>query len=77
MRYFCALFVTVARGLAPPLRSRAALTLWSQPDLDNHADQMNPNNDEYKGDDGTDDRSQADLDDYSNQCNPNNDDYHG
>ena len=57
------------------------------PDLDNHANQMNPDNDEYyqsrgydgrpeDGDDGDDGPSQADLDNHANQMNPNNDAYH-
>ena len=50
----------------------------SQADLDNHANQLNPNNDEYQG--GQDDDyepSQADLDNHANQLNPNNDEYKG
>ena len=57
------------------------------PDLDNHANQMNPNNDAYqsRGGDGRPDDdddedgdgpSQADLDNHANQMNPNNDAYH-
>ena len=59
------------------------------PDLDNHANQMNPNNDAYyqsrgydgRPDDDDDDESgdgpsQADLDNHANQMNPNNDAYH-
>ena len=58
------------------------------PDLDNHANQMNPNNDAYyesRGHDGRPDDddededdgpSQADLDNHANQMNPNNDAYH-
>ena len=58
------------------------------PDLDNHANQMNPNNDAYhqsRGGDGRPDEddeeedngpSQADLDNHANQMNPNNDAYH-
>ena len=56
---------------------------YSQADLDNHADQLNPNNDEYRGDDrdGDDDEdstasSQADLDNHADQLNPNNDEYY-
>jgi len=52
----------------------------TQADLDNHANQCNPNNDAYQGnnDQGDDDTgySQADLDNHANQCNPNNDAYH-
>jgi hypothetical protein len=49
----------------------------TQADLDNHANQCNPNNDAYQGDDHDDDGySQADLDNHANQCNPNNDAYH-
>ena len=60
----------------------------SQADLDNHANQMNPNNDSYwsaRGEDRPDDYdeyddddnqpSQADLDNHANQMNPNNDAY--
>lgn len=63
----------------------------NQQDLDNHANQMNPNNDAYwssRGEDGrpdgwdegsADDKggspSQADLDNHANQLNPNNDEY--
>lgn len=39
----------------------------TQEQLDNYANQHNPNNDAY----------QADLDNHSNQCNPNNDEYAG
>ena len=52
----------------------------TQADLDNHANQCNPNNDAYQGNDHDDDDdtgySQADLDNHANQCNPNNDAYH-
>ena len=48
-------------------------------DLDNHANQCNPNNPEYKGHDpkypGTGDK--ADLDNHANQLNPNNSRYQG
>ena len=44
-----------------------------QADLDNHANQMNPNNDEYAGSDDHDN----DNDNHSNQMNPNNDEYDG
>ena len=37
----------------------------SQDDLDNYANQHNPNNDAYWDD----------LDNHANQCNPNNDEY--
>ena len=51
----------------------------TQADLDNHANQCNPNNDAYQGNDGDDGGytySQADLDNHANQCNPNNDAYY-
>ncbi len=44
-----------------------------QADLDNHANQLNPNNDEYAGNDDHD----YDNDNHSNQLNPNNDEYAG
>ena len=40
-----------------------------QSDLDNHSDQLNPNNDKYQGDDDHD----YDNDNHSDQLNPNND----
>jgi hypothetical protein len=46
-------------------------------DLDNHSNQLNPNNDLFEGDD--DDQheySQDELDNHANQMNPNNDAYH-
>jgi hypothetical protein len=51
----------------------------SQSDLDNHADQLNPNNDEYAGDDdyGQDKYHDYDNDNHSNQLNPNNPEYRG
>ena len=45
----------------------------SQADLDNHANQLNPNNEEYAGNDDHD----YDNDNHSNQLNPNNDEYQG
>lgn len=39
----------------------------TQEELDDYANQNNPNNDAY----------QADLDNHANQCNPNNDEYRG
>jgi hypothetical protein len=39
----------------------------TQEELDNYADQNNPNSDEW----------QANNDNRSNQCNPNNDEYRG
>jgi len=62
----------------------------TQADLDNHANQCNPNNDEYYNsrgidrDDDTDESSfesdngpsQADLDNHANQCNSNNEEYY-
>ena len=53
----------------------------SQADLDNHADQMNPNNNAYwdfrTGGEYDDDNEydHADLDNHDNQMNPNNDAY--
>ena len=48
-------------------------------DLDNHANQLNPNNPSYGGGTtkytGTGDK--ADLDNHSNQLNPNNSRYQG
>ena len=48
-------------------------------DLDNHANQLNPNHSEYRGGatkyTGTGDK--ADLDNHSNQMNPNNPKYQG
>lgn len=41
-------------------------------DLDNHSNQLNPNNDLYEDDDKY---SQDELDNHSNQLNPNNDAY--
>jgi hypothetical protein len=53
---------------------------YSQEELDNHANQMNPNNDEYDGDDDDDDEdyeySQEELDNNADQMNPNNDEYY-
>ena len=58
----------------------------SRSDLDNHANQMNPNNDAYWESRGYDERpddwedqdsgqDQAALDNHANQMNPNNDAY--
>jgi hypothetical protein len=58
----------------------------SRSDLDNHANQMNPNNDAYWESRGHDERpddwedrdsgqDQAALDNHANQMNPNNDAY--
>jgi hypothetical protein len=71
-----------------PQRNRIAFSFISvspddddhtQADLDNHADQMNPNNDEYGDDDDDDDDdyepTQDDLDNHADQMNPNNDEY--
>ena len=46
-------------------------------DLDNHANQCNPNNPEHKGHtpDYSGDGSKPDLDNHSNQKNPNNEAY--
>ena len=47
--------------------------------LDNHANQLNPNNDLYQSDDFDEDEeyeySQEELDNHANQMNPNNDAY--
>ena len=51
----------------------------TKPDLDNHANQLNPNNAEYRGASkeypGKGDK--ADLDNHSNQLNPNHPEYKG
>ena len=39
----------------------------SQADLDNHADQMNPNNDEYQESQDSEEPTQADLDNHADQ----------
>ena len=48
-------------------------------DLDNHANQCNPNNSEYKGHEkgysGT--GTKVDLDNHAHQLNPNNSEYKG
>ena len=60
--------------------------VYTQDDLDNHANQMNPNNDAYWSSRGDDDDdydndddgytyTQDDLDNHANQMNPNNDAY--
>jgi hypothetical protein len=52
----------------------------NQADLDNHADQLNPNNDEYRGygfDEDGENLHDYDNDNHSNQLNPNNDEYRG
>jgi hypothetical protein len=52
----------------------------NQEDLDNHANQLNPNNDAYNGGDDSDQRNDDhdyDNDNRSNQLNPNNDEYRG
>ncbi|MBK9794687.1 MAG: hypothetical protein IPP60_16715 [Sphingobacteriales bacterium] len=51
----------------------------SKADLDNHANQLNPNNDNYNGKDDDRDNSSHDYDNdnHSNQLNPNNDEYRG
>jgi len=53
-------------------------------DLDNHANQLNSNNDEYRGDDNFDEREEKDdknhdydNDNHSNQLNPNHSEYRG
>ncbi len=48
-----------------------------QDDLDNHSNQLNPNNDEYAGNDDSKDDHDYDNDNHSNQMNPNNDEYKG
>jgi hypothetical protein len=56
--------------------------IYSQEELDNHANQCNPNNDAYWSSHGQleDEEdfgiySQEELDNHANQCNPNNDAY--
>lgn len=46
----------------------------TQADMDNHSNQLNPNNDLYEEDDQ--EYSKEELDNHSNQMNPNNDAYH-
>ena len=48
-------------------------------DLDNHSNQLNPNNKEYKGGGGGygGEGTKADLDNHSNQGNPNNKEFGG
>ncbi len=48
-------------------------------DLDNHANQCNPNNKEFKGNAGgySGAGNKADLDNHANQLNPNNPEYKG
>lgn len=46
----------------------------SKADLDNHSDQLNPNND--TGEDESHEYSKDELDNHSNQMNPNNEAYH-
>ena len=46
----------------------------TQADLDNHANQLNPNHEEYKG---NHDDHDYDNDNHSNQMNPNNEEYRG
>jgi hypothetical protein len=56
------------------------MTNMNQADLDNHADQLNPNNDEYRGYDFDEDGENLhnyDNDNHSNLLNPNNDEYRG
>ena len=49
-----------------------------QADLDNHANQLNPNNDKYNGDDEDGQyNKEHDYDNHSNQLNPNNEEYRG
>lgn len=47
-----------------------------QTDIDNHSNQLNPNNDEYRGNDSSADHD-YDNDNHSDQLNPNNDEYKG
>ncbi len=51
----------------------------TQADLDNHANQCNPNHSEYNGyqDSSDEEPTQADLDNHANQCNPNHSEYNG
>jgi hypothetical protein len=84
----CTAFMVSSAFVQIPQRNRIAFSSISgspdddhtQADLDNHADQMNPNNDEYGGgrdddDDDDYDHTQADLDNHADQMNPNNDEY--
>ena len=86
----CTAFMTSSAFVQISQRNRIAFFSTSgspddgdhtQADLDNHADQMNPNNDEYGGgrddddDDDDDEHSQDDLDNHADQMNPNNDEY--
>ena len=48
-----------------------------QDDLDNHADQLNPNNDEYAGNNNSKSDHDYNNDNHANQLNPNNDEYRG
>ena len=52
---------------------------YSQKDIDNRADQLNPNNDAYWSsrdeEREEDERSQEDIDNRADQLNPNNDAY--
>ena len=48
----------------------------SQADLDNHSNQMNPNNDAYWDSRDNDDYDDYELDNHANQMNPNNDAYY-
>lgn len=53
-----------------------------QADLDNHTNQLNPNHEEYRGDDDYDeddekDDKKHDYDNRSNQLNPNHEEYRG
>ncbi|PCI40444.1 MAG: hypothetical protein COB46_06975 [Rhodospirillaceae bacterium] len=47
----------------------------SQTDMDNHANQLNSNNDAYTESQESEESSQADTDNHANQLNPNNDSY--
>jgi hypothetical protein len=53
-------------------------SLDNQADWDNHANQCNPNNENYQGYDSHygGDGTQDDLDNHANQMNPNNDAYY-
>lgn len=44
-------------------------------DLDNHSNQLNPNNERFQG--STEKDHDYDNDNHSNQLNPNNDEYRG
>ena len=65
-----------------PLSSKLTIEYeYSQDNLDNRANQMNPNNNEYSGDDDDDESahkySPDELNHHADQINRNNDEYRG